>query len=181
MSLITKNNTFSVGATIFASEHNENYDTIYNDYNGNITNANVAAGAAIADTKLAQITTASKVAGDALTSLANVPAGAGELPIANIPSKDEDNMASDSASHVPTQQSTKAYVDNAIASSAWDTATYSVDTSYQSSSNALVFATVIANASANTRQSASFLSDSANPPTTSRASEAFYNDTQAAA
>ena len=61
MALVTKPNTFSAGAAIVASEHNANYDTLYNDYNGNITNANIAAGAAIADTKLAQITTNDKV------------------------------------------------------------------------------------------------------------------------
>lgn len=33
------------------------------------------------------------------------------LAISNLPYKDEDNMASDSASHVPTQQSVKAYAD----------------------------------------------------------------------
>ncbi len=66
MALITKNNTFSAGAVIVASEHNDNFDVIFNDYNGNITNANVVAGAAIADTKLAQITTASKVSFSAL-------------------------------------------------------------------------------------------------------------------
>ena len=36
----------------------------------------------------------------------------GTLNIARIPTKDEDNMSSDSASHVPTQQSVKAYVDS---------------------------------------------------------------------
>ncbi len=61
MATITKDNTFSAGATIVASEHNANFDTVYNDYNGNITNANLSASAAIADTKLAQLTTASKV------------------------------------------------------------------------------------------------------------------------
>ena len=66
MALVSKPKTFSAGATIVASEHNSNFDTIYNDYNGNITNANVAAAAAIADTKLAQITTASKVSFTAL-------------------------------------------------------------------------------------------------------------------
>lgn len=35
----------------------------------------------------------------------------GELPVANFATKDEDDMSSDSATHVPTQQSTKAYVD----------------------------------------------------------------------
>lgn len=83
MATITKPNTFSAGATIFASAHNENFDTIYNDYNGNITNANVAAGASITDTKLAQITTAAKVSGASLTVLGNVPTGAGRVPSLN--------------------------------------------------------------------------------------------------
>jgi len=53
MAIISKPNTFTVGNTIIASEHNANDDTIYNDYNGNITNANLDASAAIANTKLA--------------------------------------------------------------------------------------------------------------------------------
>lgn len=85
MSVISKPYTFSTGATIVAAEHNSNFDTIYQDYNGNITNANIVASANIADTKLAQIATASKVSGTALTGLASTPALAGALPIANIP------------------------------------------------------------------------------------------------
>lgn len=50
----------------------------------NIVNADVGAGAGIADSKLAQITTASKVSGTALTELASVPSGAGVLPLANL-------------------------------------------------------------------------------------------------
>jgi hypothetical protein len=50
-----------------------------------IVNADVSNSAAIADTKLAQITTASKVSGAALTSLASIPAGAGVIPAANVP------------------------------------------------------------------------------------------------
>ena len=84
MSTISKPHTFSAGATIIASEHNSNFDTIYNDYNGNVTNVNIASGAGITDTKLAQITTASKVSGSALTSLSSIPSGAGEIPGANI-------------------------------------------------------------------------------------------------
>lgn len=66
MTIITKPNTFTPGATILSSEHNSNFDTVYDDYNGNITNANIKSTAAIADTKLAQITTAGKIAGSAL-------------------------------------------------------------------------------------------------------------------
>jgi len=67
MALISKPNTFSAGATIIASEHNSNFDTIYNDYNGNITNANLSGTAGITDANLAQITTASKVSWTAVT------------------------------------------------------------------------------------------------------------------
>lgn len=84
MSIIAIPNTFTVGATIVASQHNSNFSTIYNDYNGNITKDNIAANAAIVDTQLAQILTASKVSGAALTLLPNIPAGAGLVPVANI-------------------------------------------------------------------------------------------------
>ena len=50
-----------------------------------ITNAKVSASAGIVDTKLATISTAGKVQGNALTLLANVPSGAGRLPRANAP------------------------------------------------------------------------------------------------
>jgi hypothetical protein len=86
MGIISKPNTFSAGATIIASEHNDNFDTVINDYNGNITNTNIAAGAAIVDTKLAQITTAAKVHGSSLTGLASInTATAGTIPSALIP------------------------------------------------------------------------------------------------
>lgn len=50
-----------------------------------IVNADVSATAAIVDTKLAAIATAGKVSGAALTSLANIPSGAGVIPAANLP------------------------------------------------------------------------------------------------
>jgi microcystin-dependent protein len=50
-----------------------------------IVNADLNALAAIVDTKLAQITTASKVSGTAITGLASLPAGAGVIPDANLP------------------------------------------------------------------------------------------------
>lgn len=52
---------------------------------GEIVNADINSAAAIADTKLAQITTAGKVSGAALTSLSSIPAGAGVIPSANLP------------------------------------------------------------------------------------------------
>ena len=44
----------------------------------------IAAGTNISDSKLAQITSAGKVSGTALTSLAGIPAGAGLIPNPNI-------------------------------------------------------------------------------------------------
>lgn len=51
---------------------------------GGIVNADINASAAIVGTKLAQITTAGKVSGAALTSLSSIPSGAGRIPIANL-------------------------------------------------------------------------------------------------
>ena len=53
MSNITIPNTLSDGNTILASEHNQNYTAITDVVNGNIDNDNIAAGAAIAASKLA--------------------------------------------------------------------------------------------------------------------------------
>lgn len=58
------------------------------DANLKITNAKVADNAGIVDTKLAQISTAAKVSGTALTGLASIPAGAGVIPTANCPTID---------------------------------------------------------------------------------------------
>ena len=52
-----------------------------------ITNAKVAPGAGIVDTKLAQITTSNKVHGSSLTGLASIPAAAGVIPDAQSPHK----------------------------------------------------------------------------------------------
>lgn len=51
---------------------------------GAILNEDINAAAGIVDTKLATISTAGKVDGAAITGLANVPAGAGNLPAANL-------------------------------------------------------------------------------------------------
>lgn len=57
MSTITKPFTFAAGAIVVASEHNSNFDTIYSDYNGGITNANISASAAIVASKLSGVAT----------------------------------------------------------------------------------------------------------------------------
>jgi hypothetical protein len=53
---------------------------------GGIVNADINASAGIVDTKLATISTAGKVSGAALTSLANTPSEAGVIPAANLTS-----------------------------------------------------------------------------------------------
>jgi hypothetical protein len=52
-----------------------------------ITNAKVSASAGIVDTKLAQLSTAGKVAGSALTTFSTIPSGAGLIPDANLSHK----------------------------------------------------------------------------------------------
>lgn len=88
MGLISIPNTFTVGAVIIASQHNSNFSVIYSEFNGSISDANISGSANISDSKLAAISTAGKVSGAALTSLASIPSGAGVLPVANggIPS-----------------------------------------------------------------------------------------------
>jgi hypothetical protein len=85
MALISLPNPLTDGTIAYGSQVKADLDTIVNDYNGNIQNANIAANAAIVDTKLAQITTTAKVSGLALTGLASTPAGAGVIPAANLP------------------------------------------------------------------------------------------------
>lgn len=85
MAAVSKTYTFSAGAVIIAAQHNTDFDTLYNLVNGTLDGTNLAANAAIADTQLGQITTAGKVSGAALTSLASIPSGAGVIPAANLP------------------------------------------------------------------------------------------------
>ena len=52
MATITRPNSYAAAGTIIASELNDDLDTIYTDYNGGITNVNIASAAAIAYSKL---------------------------------------------------------------------------------------------------------------------------------
>lgn len=67
MALVNKPYTFTGGDKAVGSQVNANFDAVINDYNGNVTNANCSATMALADTKLAQITTAGKVSATAFT------------------------------------------------------------------------------------------------------------------
>jgi len=85
MSIVPKVYTMVDGQIAEAAQVNKNFDDIYNNVNGNLDNTNLVASAAIADSKLATITTGGKVNGAALTGLASIPSGAGVIPTANIP------------------------------------------------------------------------------------------------
>jgi hypothetical protein len=85
MALVNLTKPLTDGTTAYGSDVITDLNLIVNDYNGNIQNVNLAANAAIVDSKLAQITSASKVSGTAFTGLASIPAGAGVIPTANLP------------------------------------------------------------------------------------------------
>ena len=85
MALVNLPSPLTDGTIAYGSEVKANDDAIVNDYNGNIQNVNCASNMGLVDTKLAQITTASKVAGTALTGLASIPGAAGVIPAANLP------------------------------------------------------------------------------------------------
>lgn len=57
MSTITKNKTWVDNENVTYTDLNADFDTIYNDYNGGITDANINASAAIAASKLAGVAT----------------------------------------------------------------------------------------------------------------------------
>jgi hypothetical protein len=149
MSLIVIPNTFTVGAVIVASQHNANFSTIYSDYNGNITNDNISGSAAIADTKLAQITTAGKLSGAAFTSLSSIPAGAGVIPVANLGT---------SPAATKVLKGSGAF---ALISLGTKTSGLSGGVVYQAASDGLVIATI-----STSNGTAEFYTDSSNPPTT---------------
>lgn len=72
MSIVSKPNTFSASTTISSSKVNANFDTLYNDYNGSISAANLATDsvttAKIADDNV----TAAKIADGAIDAAAKI-------------------------------------------------------------------------------------------------------------
>lgn len=52
MGIITKPKTWADDENVTFTDLNDDFDTVYNEINGNITNANINAGAAIAGTKI---------------------------------------------------------------------------------------------------------------------------------
>lgn len=175
MSLISIPNVFTVGSVIVASQHNSNFSTIFNDYNGGITTVNLSASAGIVDTQLAAITTAGKVSGAALTSLSSTPAGAGLLPVANVPPVVLTTMVSGILPTANGGTGSSSGVGSLLGT--WDYSTYSADTVYQASTDGFVMATVTIQG--NAVKSASILTDAATPPTHTTASGSSTSSTTA--
>ena len=86
MGIITKPNSTTNGTTADGSAVSSNFDTIYSEFNGNVDNANIKPSAGIVDSKLAQISTASKVNATAITNLSGLPSGSGVIPDVNLDS-----------------------------------------------------------------------------------------------
>jgi hypothetical protein len=80
MSLISFS-TISDGTTATASQVNTPLSTIYNDYNGNITNANIASNAAIAGSKIDVTTLAFSAQ---VQSQANAGSAGGTMKYVNL-------------------------------------------------------------------------------------------------
>lgn len=83
MGAYTQTYNFTDGTTAYGSQVAFEIAALGTSVN-NIVNAQIASNAAIADSKLAQITTAGKISGAAITSLGSLPSGAGTVPNANI-------------------------------------------------------------------------------------------------
>lgn len=66
--VVTKPNTFVANTTIDPSQVNDNFDTLYNEFNGNIDNSNIDSSAAIAVSKIA-----SGSAGQVLKTIGGTP------------------------------------------------------------------------------------------------------------
>jgi hypothetical protein len=99
---------FGASTPAKSSEVNTDLNTIVTAINGNIENVNIKSDAAIAATKLNLATVAQNVAFTGNVVAANIQLTTSTLITAIL---DEDNMASNSAVAIPTQQSVKAYVD----------------------------------------------------------------------
>jgi hypothetical protein len=165
MALVTKTYTFTAGTTIVASEHNTNFDTLYNLVNGNIDNANIKASAGIVDSKLAQVTTAGKVSGAALTSLTSIPSGAGLIPVANI---DTGTTASkilqlDGSAKIPAVDGSQITNIGGLIGTA---VSKSDNTAYQATTDGFLIGLIDCGGATGTYGDITGYTDSSNPPTT---------------
>ena len=174
MAIISKPKTFAAGTTAVAADVNVDFDTIYNDYNGNITDANIAANANIAITKisgsisdgrLSTITTAGKVDCSALVNSENTPAsevnGASQLvqmtAAGKLPAVDGSLLTAVAASSL-----------NGAAFGAWATKSFNLSTL------AATDGIVMASCDGETL-TLNVYTDASNPPTTKRMAGEYRN------
>ena len=92
MASVSRGITFGASETVTAAKLHTLVD---NATVSAIVNADCAAGMALVDTKLAQITTAAQVHGTSITGVASLPAGAGVIPAANLTSVAQKGANSD--------------------------------------------------------------------------------------
>ena len=90
---------------------NETYLTSVPNHSANLLTSGTVPLARISNISDSQIASDALISASKLNELPASKITSGTFNIARIPTKDEDNMSSNSASHVPTQQSVKAYVD----------------------------------------------------------------------
>jgi phage-related minor tail protein len=76
MSIISKPNTFSPNTIISSSEVNSNFDTLYNDYNGNVSSANLATDA-VTTAKIADVNVTTAKLADSAVTPAKILSGTG--------------------------------------------------------------------------------------------------------
>lgn len=96
MSTISVPNTFTTGDSVTAAKLNANNTTIYNEFNGNIENANIKAGAAIVPTKLDLANgisiTQTKTTGNAITITRDLTSASTDSAVVQIT---QDNSGDD--------------------------------------------------------------------------------------
>lgn len=176
--------TLGRGATFSANDTVTN-TKLHNLVDGgtvsNIVNADIDSAAAIADTKLAAISTAGKVSGAALTGLSGIPSGAGVIPAANLIALASQAEAEAGTENTKTMtplrvaQAIDAQAGPTDAFGSWD-ATKADDTVYQAATDGIVHVTLSATESSGDNYGRSYgYTDAANPPTVIR-SQCFVSD-----
>jgi hypothetical protein len=115
MATISRAKEWITGDTLTAADLNAEFDSILSDYNGGIEDSNIAAGAGITPSKVSG--TAVTLAGAQTMTNKTLTTPTLTSPVINTSVsgtaiKNENNMASDSATALASQQSIKAYVDS---------------------------------------------------------------------
>jgi hypothetical protein len=164
MAIIVIPNVFSAGNTIIASQHNSNFATIYNDYNGNITDSNVAAGAAIEYSKLQLVNSIKSTDLLSTTIIGTSNGGTGSSSNANAANG---AVVLNSSSQLPVVSGINlTNIGNSSVTGilgAWSLSSFVSETIYQASTDIIIFIT-----GGNVNGTSTYYSDSSSNPTTVR-------------